>query len=205
LRNIFTVNSGSVPLWVKLPNLPAFGIGAKTNARNLPIDLMWGGLTYGSVQWRCTDPTWQTVPRTLSLAAAGSAGSGLVFPMFGEGVGVVLNPGADYGSTATAISSGTLTNAGNAPAWPVVVVTGPVTNFTVTVDGNLVTWTDTVPAGQTLTIDYSTGLATLTGGIDRTYSLTSRAFSAVPAGGSSFVFFTASTGTATVTVADVSR
>lgn len=205
LRASLSVAAGALPLWVKVPGFAALGIPAKVNQRSVPIDNTWGSLAIMSLQFRCPDPTWQTVPRTLSLTANGSAQSGLKFPMFTQLASTNANVGADFGSTAVASSSGTLTNSGNAQAWPVVVVTGPVTNFTINLDGNLVTWNDTVPSGQTLTIDYATGLATLTGGIDRTYSLTSRAFSAVLAGGTSTVFFTASTGTATVTVADVSR
>lgn len=207
-QSIFGPQANSLPLWVKVPGLQAQGIPAKVNQRSLPLLAgSMSGAIQASVQFRCPDPIWQTVPRNLTLAANGSALSGLVFPVFAPASGTYTPPnaGADFGSTAVAASSGTLTNAGNSPAWPVVVVSGPVTNFTVTIDGNQVTWTDTIPAGQTLTIDYSTGLATQTGNVDRTYSLTSRAFSAVPGGDSSAVFFTASTGSAIVTIADVSR
>lgn len=212
LRGAFSPQAVALPLWVKIPGFAAIGIPAKTNQRRIPIVHSQMAMTQASVQFRCPDPTWQSIPRTLTLAANGAAVSGLSFPMFAPAAGAYTPPnaGADYGSTAVAGSSGVLTNAGNTPAWPVVVVSGPVTNFTINIDGNLVTWTDTVPAGQTLTIDYSTGLATLSGNIDRTYSLTSRSFSAVPAAvsgvaGLSTVFFTATTGSATVTVADVSR
>lgn len=205
LRGVFAPQVSPSPLWVKIPGFAAIGIPAKTNGRRIPIGHAQMVYSQVAVQFRCPDPTWQSVPRSLALASSSSVGSGLLFPMFGQGTGTAANAAADFGSTAAATSSGTLSNSGNTPAWPVVVVSGPVANFTINLDGNLVTWTDTIPAGQTLTIDYSTGLATLTGGVDRTYSLTSRAFSAVPSQGTSTVFFTASTGTATVTVADVSR
>jgi hypothetical protein len=210
IRSAFGPQLSALPLWVKIPGFAALGIPAKVNQRAIPIDNTWGSFAVAALQFRCPDPAWQSVPRSLSLASSSSSGSGLLFPMFGQGTGTAANAAADFGSTAAATSSGILTNAGNSPAWPVVVISGPVTNFTINIDGNLVTWTDTIPAGQTLTIDYSTGLATLTGGIDRTYSLSSRAFSAVPAAsgvvpGQSTVFFTATTGSAMVTIADVSR
>jgi len=213
LQGAFAPNLSAVPLWVKLPGMPAMGIPAKTNKRNIPIDLTWNGnFSQASVQWRCPDPSWYSVPRTVTLAASGSASSGLVFPMFAPNVGAYTPPnaGADYGSTTVAASSATITNAGNSQAWPYVVVSGPCPGFTVKVDGNLVSYPQAIPAGQTVTVDYATGLATLTGNIDRSYSFTSRQFSSVPpavagVAGSSSVFFTATTGTATITVADVTR
>jgi hypothetical protein len=206
LRGIFAPNASPVPLWVKLPNMPALGIPAKTDKRSIPVDTVWAGnLSTAHVQWRCPDPVWQSVPRTVTLAAAGTATSGLVFPMFSPAAGTYVQPGAaDFGSTTTAASSATLTNSGNSVAWPVVVIAGPTTlPCTVTLDGNAVTYSQPIPAGQTVTIDYKTGRATLTGGVDRTYALTSRLFSAVSA--SSYVFFSADGGNATVTVADMSR
>jgi hypothetical protein len=130
--------------------------------------------------------------------------SGLTFPLFAPASGTYTSPGAlDFGATATGSSSGTLTNAGNTPAWPVVVVSGPCTGFSVILDGNIVTYAQAIPAGQTVTLDYRAGTATLTGNIDRTYALTARQFSSVAA--SSSVFYSAATGNATVTVADIWR
>ena len=206
LQGAFAPNYVAVPLWVKLPGMPAMGIPAKTNKRTIPIDLTWNGnFSQAAVQWRCPDPSWQSVPRSIVLSASGSAVSGLVFPMFNVVAGVYAVPGvADFGSTVTSSASGLLTNSGNTPAWPVVVISGPTTvPATVTVDGNAVTYSQAIPAGQTVTIDYKTGYATLTGGVDRTYALTSRLFS--PVTSSSPVFFSADGGYATVTVADVSR
>ena len=195
----------AVPLWVKLPGMPAMGIPAKTNKRTIPIDLTWNGnFSQAAVQWRCPDPQWQSVPRSVLLSAAGSAVSGLVFPMFNVSSGTYAVPGvADFGSTVTSSASAVVTNLGNTAAWPVVVIAGPTTlPATVVVDGNAVTYSQSIPAGQTVTIDYKSGRATLTGGVDRTYALTSRMFSAVSS--TSSVFFSADGGSATVTVADMS-
>jgi len=206
LQGAFAPNLVAVPLWVKLPGMPAMGIPAKTNKRSIPIDLTWNGnFSQAAVQWRCPDPAWQSVPRSIVLTASGSSVSGLVFPMFNVVAGTYAVPGvADFGSTVTSSAAGLLTNSGNTPAWPVAVISGPTTvPAVVTIDGNPVTYSQPIPAGQTVTIDYKTGRATLTGNVDRTYALTSRMFSAVSS--SSPVFFSADGGTATVTVADMSR
>ncbi len=212
LRNAFSPQANALPLWVKIPGFDAIGIPAKTNQRHIPIPPAPVTFSQASVQFRCPDPAWQSVPRSVLLAASGSVASGLVFPMFTPASGTYTPPnaGADYGSTVVAASSAILSNAGNTPAWPLVVVAGPCPGFTINIDGNLVTYGQAIPAAQTVTVDYETGLATLTGDIDRSYAFTSRQFSPVPAAsngapGTSSVFFTATTGTATVTVADVSR
>ena len=206
LQGAFAPMVVAAPLWVKLPGIPAMGIPAKTNKRSIPIDLTWNGnFSQAAVQWRCPDPVWQSVSRTVSLAASGAAVSGLVFPMFNVNAGTYAVPGvADFGSATTQSSSNVVTNAGNSVAWPVVVISGPtVVPCTVTVDGYAVTYSQPIPAGQALTIDYKSGRATLTGNVDRTYALTSRQFTAVSL--TSSVFFSADGGSATVTVADMSR
>ena len=194
------------PLWVKLPGMPAVGIAAKTNKRTIPIDLTWNGnFSQAAVQWRCPDPAWQSVSRSIILAASGTSVSGLAFPLFVSASGAYTQPGAlDFGSTTRSSSAGTLTNSGNSLAWPVVVLAGPTTlPATILIDGNAVTYSQPIPAGQAVTIDYKSGYAVLTGNVDRTYALTSRVFSAVSS--SSSVFYTADGGNATITVADVSR
>ena len=206
LRSAFGPMLVTAPLWVKLPGLPVMGVPAKTNKRKIPIDLTWNGnFSQAAVQWRCPDPVWQSVPRSIVLAASGASVSGLTFPMFNVVSGTYVVPGvADFGAVATSSASGVLTNAGNTPAWPVVTISGPTTvPASVIIDGNSVTYSQPIPAGQAVTIDYRSGYASLTGNVDRTYALSSRLFSAVSS--SSSVFFSADGGNATVTVADVSR
>lgn len=199
VRNTFAPQTATAPLWVKLPGMAPQGIPAKPNKRSFPVQLDWyGGSAPGSVQWRCPDPSWQSVPRAVSLVASGSATSGMTFPLFNAVPGVL-----DFGSTGTSSASGTLTNAGNTPAWPFAVIAGPCPGFTIIIDGNAVTYTDTVPSGQSLTIDYKSGYATLTGNVDRTNKLSSRQFSAVTS--TSTVFFSASSGTSAITIADIWR
>ncbi|AAT90051.1 phage-related protein [Leifsonia xyli subsp. xyli str. CTCB07] len=199
LRGVLSPQATAGPLWVKLPGMVAQGIPAKVAKRSFPLGLEWyAGSASGAVQFRCPDPAWQSVPRILQLAASGAASSGLSFPLF-QAVSTVL----DFGVTGLSSAAGTLTNAGNTPAFPYVVVTGPVSGFSIVIDGNTVTYTDTVAAGQTLTIDYRTGYATLTGGVDRTTRLSSRQFSAVTS--TSSVFFSAAAGVAAITIADLWR
>jgi hypothetical protein len=372
-RNAFVPQTAPTPLWVKLPGMAVQGIPAKANKRSMPIGLEWnGGFTAAAVQWRCPDPAWQSLPRSLVLAGGSAGSSGMVFPLFTQAsppvarTNLVTNPNFEagvagwtpqlgativqetatplagtasaqltgaggnvfsgfpvtagdtvtisilytpvgtvsgppylrlilpgtgftivnlpltlaapgrYSVTATAVSSGTasilvsggtgssdailfdsvlvektptmgtyfdgstaaaggytyawsgtpnastsvaspapvldfgvtgvgsasgtLTNVGNTPAWPVVVITQP---GSISIDGFTVTYAQAIPAGQTVTIDYKAGTATLTGDIDRTTQLTVRQFS--PVTSTSSVFFSAASGTATLTVADIWR
>lgn len=208
LRNAFTIQATDLPLWFKMPGMPVMGMPVRVHKRSIPADWGWnGGLITCAFQFRApTSPAWQSVPRTVTLAAAGSTVSGLVFPMFNVASGTYAVPGvADFGSTGVGSSSGVLTNAGNAPAWPVVTVPGPSSGFTVQVGTGYVTYAGTLGASDSLVIDFATGLATLNGTADRTYLLTSRQFLPVPAGGSLSVFFTSPSGTCTVQTADIWR
>jgi hypothetical protein len=375
-RNAFVPQTAPTPLWVKLPGMAVQGIPAKANKRSMPIGLEWnGGFTAAAVQWRCPDPAWQSLPRSLVLAGGSAGSSGMVFPLFtqasppvartnlvtnpnfetdvsgwvaengaaltrdtvspiagsasgkltgatsgggdiystfavtagstvtfsmsyttvgtitgtpkmslilpgaatasqvlpltqvspgrfsvtatavssgtafvsvtaGAAIGDVLHidavlaevaptmgayfdgstapaggytyawsgtvneststaspaPVLDFGVTGVGSASGTLTNVGNTPAWPVVVITQP---GSIIIDGFVVTYAQAIPAGQTVTIDYKAGTATLTGDIDRTTQLTVRQFS--PVTSTSSVFFSAASGTATLTIADIWR
>lgn len=208
-RDAFSPQTQAVPLWVKLPGQPLMGILAKVNQRTVPIDERWlrAGYTVASVQFRCTDPTWQGIARQVILQASGAGVSGLVFPMFNLAAGgyTVGTGVADFGSTSVVPSSSTIWNVGNSPSWPVVSVVGPSSGFTLTMNGAPVTFTGTLAATDSLSIDYSTGLATLNGTADRTYLLTSRQFTSVPANGQASLFFSATSGICTVTNADIWR
>jgi hypothetical protein len=209
-RNAFTAMSAPAPLWVKLPQLAPFGIPAKVSKRAVPVDITWGQLSIASLQFRVTDPVWQSVVRSASLTASASALSGMVFPLFNWATGTYATPGAlDFGSTVIAASAVTLTNAGNAPAWPYVVVTGPCPGgFTLILDGNQVVYGQDVASAATVVVDYKSGTAQVsrnTPAVDRTYVLTSRQFTPVNAEGSSIFLFSATSGTAVVSTADMWR
>lgn len=195
-----------VPLWVKVPRFDPIGILAKPNRRSIPIDLPWGQLSLASLEFRCPDPTWQGITKALALAASGAAASGLVAPLGATaagGTGVL-----DAGSSVATPYTGTIAQQGNAPCWPVVTVTGPVTGpFTITVDGNAVTYSGSLTAGRSLVIDYAKGLATTDDGVDRTPLLTARNFSPLApatwqANAASSVTFAGTGGTALVQYAD---
>jgi hypothetical protein len=210
--SVFTAQSVDQPFWFKIPNLAVFGIGAKVNKRTLPVDLPWGQLSQDSVELRAVNPLFQSVSRTVTLSGSAASSSGLVFPMFNLASGAYAVPGvADFGAADTASSSATLSNAGNTAAYPVVVVNGPTTQpFSILLDGNAVTYSGTLAATDSLSIDYASGLATLNGSIDRTYLLTARSFSGVPAAvlgtpGTSSILFASSSGACLVTTADVWR
>lgn len=209
LRNTTTIQPVGLPLWFKVPGFPVMGILARVNKRNIPIDEGWlrAGYAICPLQFRAPDPAWQSVPRILSLAASGATVSGLVFPMFNVASGTYVVPGvADFGASGVSSSSGQLWNSGNTPAWPLVTIPGPITGpFTVQIAGGYVTYSGALQASDTLVIDYSTGLATLNGTADRTTLLTSRQFMPVPALSTANVFFTAPSGTCTVTTADIWR
>jgi hypothetical protein len=201
-RNKFTAQTDAKPLWVKLPGMEPFGIAAKVNKRAIPIDSTWGQLAIASLQWRITNPVWQSITRSTALAASGSSVSGLIFP---------LGSPLDFNSTITASSGAILVNAGNSDAWPYVVVTGPCPGgFTVILDGDTVTYVDDVQTGSSVIIDYISGTAQLVnagGSVDRSYVLSSRQFSAVPGLSSASLqfIFSASSGSAVVSNADMWR
>ena len=199
-----TAGSHDLPFWMKLPGFPVLGIGAKVAKRSLPIDIGFelGTLATAAVQWRAVNPQWQSLPRSTTLIPVGAAPSGMRFPLFTVG-GII-----SFGATGTSASTAVLQNAGNAPAWPLITMQGPCSGFTVTLDGNPVTYGAAIATGQSVTLDYATGRATLvatgaTPGVDRTYNLTSRRFSPVIA--TSTIALAADGGSATVTIADLWR
>lgn len=209
-RNTFTIQAAPQGLWVKLTGLPLQGITAKVAQRSIPIDESFGLGTHATgcmVQWRCPHPVWQSVPRTTTLLPPASSGA-LHYPLFSQWDG--NTEALDYAITKTGPSAATLSNAGNTDAWPVVAVSGPSTGgFTITLDGNTVTYGTALATTDVVTIDYGQGRAYLSSGgsagSDRTYLLTVRNFTPVPAGTSSQISFTATGGSATVTTVDAWR
>lgn len=201
------IAKASRPLWVKLPGRPVRGIPARVNQRSLPIDLGFGQLIAGAVQWRAPNPIWQSLPRTVTLTPATSP-AGLDFPLFdpaGADIAVL-----DFGAGGAASYAQVISNAGNTDAPPAAVATGPTAGFQVTINGRIVAYSDTLLAGDTVSLDWATGRAYLSvsgsAPVDRTYLLTARDFSGViPAGGSATVTFAGTGGTCAVTTADLWR
>ncbi|MBW4033035.1 MAG: hypothetical protein HIU88_10265 [Acidobacteria bacterium] len=201
-----------MPFWYKLPNRPPRGIGVRPTKRHLPVDITWErGLSIASAEFEAPDPRWQSVPRTVTIAAGTAQRGGLVFPLFKRLSGA--NGKLDFGSTG-ASSSQTLTNAGNSDAWPYVTVTPPaagLSGFSITVAGHTVTYSGTVGNGQQVVLDAFAGTAGLinagdpTSLADRTYLLTARDWAPIPARSSAVLAFYAAGGTAAATIADMWR
>ncbi len=198
-RRAFTARAEPVPLWVKLPGLDPIGTWAKANKRSIPVTNAFEHLAVADVQWRCPEGTWQSVPRSIQLQASATQVAGLEFPLFADGA---LN----FWTTSQLPSTAVLTNDGNAPAWLVGLVEGPIpAGWSFAVDGHVVRYGEDLAAGQAVTIDYSSGQATLADGNDRSYALLERDFAPVPAGGTSNIAFTAASGQALITTADIWR
>lgn len=96
-----------------------------------------------------------------------------------------------------------MTNTGTATSYPVFTVTGPLTNptFTNPNTGDLIAYTGTVAAGQTLTIDNSPFTSTVNlNGIDRSGALSSASWIDIPPNSTTVLQFAGSgTGTLTAT------
>lgn len=206
-RQTMRIRAVDAPFWFKLPGLAVQGIGLKVINRSVPVSNLWSQLAACSVQWRAVQPRLQSVVRT-ALLQPSTASSGMHFPLHSptSGSGTAL----DFGVAATGPSTAAVTNAGNTDAPIAVAVAGPTPGgFTITLDGHAVTYAGALAAGDVVTLDYDTNTAWLsssgTTAVDRTYLLTSRDFTLVPAAGRSTVAFTAGSGTATVSSADIWR
>lgn len=177
LRRVMGVRAAPAPLWFKLPGFTVEGIGAKVAGRTIPVDLTWGALSVGQLQWRIpSNPVWQTPTRQIVLLA-----------------------------TQPVLAGAWVGNDGNTDCWPAAVVTGPCAGFTLTVNGAQIAYGANIPASGQVTLDFETGLATSVTPGDVTGSLTSRQWSPIPAGQTVPVTFTASGGQCVLTVADLWR
>ena len=194
-------------------NLAAMGGGRDETVRNMErLNAMAGGIVrlrvcdgasdtfcegyIDSIDWQpqrgrqastgtltvvCPDPRrYSTVAKEYAIAPGWSPGAGLMF----DGSGCMEWPVSFYvGDASQASTSATLTNEGNATAYPVITVQGsfPYGVFIAHGQGSLVysaplSW-------QALELDCLSGTATI-GGVDVTRNLTARDFPCVPPGGS---------------------
>lgn len=125
-----------------------------------------------------------------------------------DGLNWVTTGGLDWATNGglywgTSGSTGLLsmTNAGTAPTWPRLQVTGPMTNptFTDPNTGNVLAYTGFVDVGQNLVIDCSPFTRTVNlNGIDRSGALSSASWISIPAGGTTVLQFSGS-GSGTLT------
>lgn len=105
---------------------------------------------------------------------AASPGGGLVFDLFTSGTGLDFGPSGNPGTV-------TLTNPGTADTAPVFKVTGYAPGFTITevASGARLIYSQTVPAGQSITLDANDGSVLLEGYADRSAYLTRREWSRI--------------------------
>lgn len=143
----------------------------------------WSSEETDSEQWvettltlRAPDPFWVREEVALRTIRAAGLGRGL------------LRPGASL--TALRLASGqvigdvVVENPGDAPAYPVVTLTGPATSATFTSpSGERYTWAGSLAAGQTRTFDHLAGTVVDQAGVNRYAELgASPRFWAIPPG-----------------------
>ena len=142
---------------------------------------VWDGeWAEGTLTVVCPDPRrYSTRARRTQLLPVSGTPGGLRYEPSGGGLSYDLG----YGAGAAVLQNvGTLRNDGNAPAYPVVTVTGPIQEgLRIDWDGGSVAYARPV-GGVPLTLDSLSRTASV-GGLDVSRSLTSRGFPVVPPGG----------------------
>lgn len=146
-----------------------------------------------SIQWAASDPKrYSTTLQQETTGLPEASSSGLAFPL---AFPLDFGPGLAGGQI-------TLTNNGNAAAWPVFEVTGPIFGpvITDTESGRALTFDAgfEILAGQTLRIDSDLGTVAI-GPASRRNELTSAAWFSIPPGTSRQIRFTATSGTGLLT------
>lgn len=185
-------------------------IGARTLRVELADALQANVLTGGyvvafQIPMRANDPRYLSTTPQISRATVGaSSTSGLDWTGGGAGgLDWATGGGLDWGADA---SNGVLTmpNAGNADTYPLIVITGPVSNPSITdpATGRVVSYNGSVDVGQTLRIDMSPFTREVTlDGIDRFTALTSAQWITIPPNTTRLLQFAGSgSGTATATL-----
>lgn len=113
-----TQGTTEYPLWLQMPNLGLLVTMCRCRKRNIDVDIAFsaGSLAQNiSLQFHATDPYWYSSPTQDPSAGLPGPAGGFTFPLsfpltFGAGV----SP-----NTLTAV------NAGDAPCYPQLVITGP--------------------------------------------------------------------------------
>lgn len=116
-----TQGTTEYPLWVQLPNLGLLAIMARCRKRAIPVDIpfAFGNLAQNvAMQFHATDPYFYASP-TLDPSV------GLPTPGLGFGFNLAFNFSFGGGSSPNTL---TVTNSGDAPCYPQLVITGPCLN-----------------------------------------------------------------------------
>jgi hypothetical protein len=208
---VSTEGTTEYPLWLQVPNFPLVACMARVIQKIDPkydIAADIGSLLKGvAVQFEATDPYLYSAPTRSTTIGLPTPGIGFTFPL-------TFNWSFGGGSSA---NMATITNAGDVPCWPVLVITGPCLNPTVSnlsVAGNpTVALNIQLNAGDQLVIDpdmetivfFAAGAAV--GSPAPQLLLSGSSFFAIPGGGSSILAFnsqdtTPAAGTLTVWSAD---
>ena len=120
-----TEGTTEYPLWLKLPNKGLLCMMARVDKADIPVDIVYalGHLAEDcAIQFEATDPYWYAAP-TLDPSV------GLPTPGIGFGFSFGFNLGFGGSTTPNTI---TATNSGDVPCYPMLVITGPCLNPTVT-------------------------------------------------------------------------
>lgn len=155
MRNaISTEGTTEYPLWIQLPNYPLFACMARVIGFDPPYDFTAdiGGLGTGlmngiPLQFEAVDPYFYQTPTAATSLSLPTPGLGFSFPItFNLSFG-----GASGGNQAT------ITNSGDVPCYPLLVITGPCLNPTVQntsiTGGPTLSFNMQLNSGDTLTVD----------------------------------------------------
>lgn len=138
------------PLWIQIPGFPLVCTMARVINKDLKYNVAadLGGIVEGAtVQWESTDPYFYSAPTSTTTIGLPTPGVGFTFPL-------TFNWSFGGGSSA---NMATIVNAGNVSCWPVLVITGPCLNPSVSnlsVAGNPTLSFDVqLNAGDVLVVD----------------------------------------------------
>lgn len=145
-----TEGTTEYPLWIQLPNQPFVACMARVLKRSFPYDITAdiGSLLRGAViQFEATDPYLYGAPTLQPSVGLPGPSGGFGFP--------ITFP-LSFGGSATP-NQVSVVNAGDVPCWPVLVITGPCLNPSVSnlsIAGNpTITFGIQLNAGDTLVVD----------------------------------------------------
>jgi Phage tail protein len=135
-----TQGTTEYPLWVQLPNFGLVAIMARCRKRSIPVDIPFTfGLAQNAVvQFHTTDPYFYASPTLAPSVSLPTPGIG--FGFLPSGMSFNLSFGG--GTTANTV---TVTNSGDAPCYPQLVITGPCLNPSIS--------NASLPGNPTLTFD----------------------------------------------------
>lgn len=194
--NVERVKAMSVPATsesafvYQLPGRNPRALLARARRRSLPVtDEYQFRKGKAVIEWHATDPRIYDQSFTSTVVGLPSAATGLTFNATAPFV---------FGSAGTG-GSVLVTNSGNFPAPWVAVITGPVTNPSVTANGLGLTFNGTVNAGETLVVDSLARSVLLNGTASRNnWVAAASVWWALPPGNTT-VQFNATSGTGTLT------